>query len=147
MAEILIVEDAEENIIFLSEILESEGHEFRIARNGREALEALREKRPDLVLLDIMMPRKSGVNVLADMRKDAAMADIKVIMVTGATEVTGVSIQTGEPTAEKAEYQDDMAQRFGEAIHEKLGQLTPDAIVEKPIDPPALIAKINELIG
>ena len=147
MAEILIVDDAEENIVFISEIVEEQGHPYRIARNGKEAMEALREKRPDLVLLDIMMPRKSGVAVLAEMKKDESLATVPVIVVTGTTEVTGVSVVTGEQTAEKEDYSDDMAQRMGSAIHEKLGSLKPDGLVEKPIDPPTLVAEIDRLLS
>ena len=147
MAEILIVDDAEENIVFLSEIVEEQGHPFRVARNGKEALLAMRDMRPDLVLLDIMMPRKSGVSVLAEMKKDESLAKVPVIVVTGTTEVTGVSVVTGEQTAAKEDYSDDLAQRMGSEIHEKLGSLKPDGLVEKPIDPPTLVAEMDRLLA
>ena len=48
--EVLIVDDSEESVVFLSEILEELGYPFRVARNGKEAMTALRDKQPDLVL-------------------------------------------------------------------------------------------------
>ncbi len=144
--EILIVEDTEENIIFLSEILEEHGYPFRIARNGKEALAALRTSLPDLVLLDIMMPRKSGINVFQEMKKEDGLKNVPVIFVTGASDATGVDLVTGEEST-KEDYGDDMTRRFGEALHAKFQGLTPEGLVEKPIDPPVLIAKIREVLS
>jgi CheY-like chemotaxis protein len=144
--EVLIVDDAEENVEFMSEILEEQGHAYRVARNGKEAMAALREKRPDLVLLDIMMPRKSGVKVFQEMKKDPALENVPIIIVTGLGDVTGVDIETGEES-EKESYADDIVRRFGAALREQLSGLTPDALVEKPIDPPLLISKIKELLS
>jgi twitching motility two-component system response regulator PilH len=144
--DILIVEDGEENLIFISEILEEHGYGFREARNGREAMAALEEKLPDLVLLDIMMPRKSGLNVYRDMKKDEAMSKVPVIFVTGASQVTGVSLTTGEEK-DKTEDADEMMRRFGESLHEKFAGIEPEGLVEKPIDPAELVAKIREIVG
>ena len=144
--EILIVEDQEENVVFLSEILDEHGYRHREARNGREAMEALRDGRPDLVLLDIMMPRKSGINVFQEMRKDPDLANVPVIFVTGASQVTGVDLRTGEEAPKEGEG-DELSRRFGETLHEKFAGLNPDGLVEKPIDPPVLVAKIREVLA
>lgn len=58
------------------------GFEVTIAVNGTEALEKMRADRPDLVLLDLMMPIKNGFEVLEDMRKDDALKDIPVIILS-----------------------------------------------------------------
>jgi CheY-like chemotaxis protein len=144
--EILIVDDSEENVAFMSEILDEQGLSYRVARNGKEAMQALREKLPDLVLLDIMMPRKSGLKVFQEMKRDAALEKVPVIIVTGLSGATGVDIETGQED-EKESYSDDVARRFGAALRQQLAGLTPDALVEKPIDPPQLVAKINELLS
>jgi CheY-like chemotaxis protein len=68
--EVLIVDDSDENVAYMSEILEDLGLSYRVARNGKEGMAALQEKRPDLLLLDIMMPRKSGVKVFQEMKRD-----------------------------------------------------------------------------
>ena len=144
--EVLIVDDSEENVAFMQEILEELGLPNRVARNGREGMQALQEKRPDLVLLDIMMPRKSGVKVFQEMKRDPELEKITIIIVTGLGEATGVDIETGREE-DKESYQDDIVRRFGAALRKQLAGLTPDGLVEKPIDPPQLIAKIKELLS
>jgi CheY-like chemotaxis protein len=144
--EILVVDDEDVNIAFITEILEEHGYPSRAAMNGREALEAIREKRPDLVLLDIMMPRKSGINVFKEMKKDEDLASVPIIFVTGASTVTGVDLTTGAEQP-KEEIADEMSRRFGEALHQKFAGLEPDGLIEKPIDPDALVAMIKEVLG
>ena len=123
--EVLIVEDSDDNVIFLAQILEDHGYAFRVAKNGKEAMVAMGEKRPDLVLLDVMMPRKSGINVFNDMKKDPNLAEIPIIIITGAAAVTGVSIRNGaqEP---KEDYGDDFARNLGSVIYEKLKDIEVD---------------------
>jgi len=58
---ILIVDDNEEVVAFYTEVLEANGYEHAVARNGKEAIEAMKASPPALVLLDIMMPRKSSL--------------------------------------------------------------------------------------
>ena len=143
--QIMIVEDSEDNILFMSQILEDNGYSYSVARNGAEALEAMKQKRPDLILLDIMMPRKSGVNVFQKMKKDPELESIPIIIVSGASQVTGVDMRTGEQQ-KKENYADDFSRDFGIVLHEKIQGLTPDGFIEKPIDPPVLVAKIKEFL-
>jgi twitching motility two-component system response regulator PilH len=144
--DILIVDDTEETVVFMAQILEDHGFQFRIAKNGNEAMAAMGEKRPDLVLLDVMMPRKSGINVFNDMKRDPQLADIPIIIITGAATVTGVSIRNGtqEP---KESYGDDFVRSLGSVLYEKLKDLEVDELLEKPIDPQLLIEKINRLLA
>jgi len=143
---ILIVDDEEANVVYMSQILEDHGFGYTVANNGAEALEKVKECHPALVLLDIMMPQKSGVGVFQRMKRDPDLADIPIIVVTGATQVTGVDMRTGEERP-KESYEDDLVRSFGVRLQEKLAGLTPDGFIEKPIDPPALVAKIKELLS
>jgi CheY-like chemotaxis protein len=142
--QLLIVDDAEDNVIFISQILEDHGYAFRVARDGKEALAAMRDQAPDAVLLDIMMPRKSGIAVFKEMKRDPALQSIPVIVVTGTSLVTGVDIATGDEAPKQAAG-DDFSRRVGVILRESLMGLTPDGFVEKPIDPRALIEKINDI--
>lgn len=144
--EILIVDDGEENVLFLSQILEDNGYPFRVARDGSDAIKKMAEKRPDLVLLDIMMPRKSGFTVYQEMKRDENLKSIPIIIVTGTSDVTGVDIKTGKE-APKETYADDLSRGVGSVLRERLQDLTPDALVEKPIDPSLLSQKIKELLA
>lgn len=79
---ILIVEDDE----FISDVYQRklllEGFEVALAKDGEEALRTIRERRPDLVLLDIMIPLKDGFQVLSDLRADAGLSDICVVVMS-----------------------------------------------------------------
>lgn len=79
---ILIVEDDE----FISDVymrkLAMEGFEVSLARDGEEALRAIRDRKPDVLLLDIMIPLKDGFQVLSELRADAGLSDIRVVVMS-----------------------------------------------------------------
>jgi CheY-like chemotaxis protein len=143
---LLIVEDTEETAIFLSRILEDHGYQYQVARNGVEAISALRKNRPELVLLDIMMPRRSGIQVLREMKSDPNLEGIPVIVVTGVSEITGVDLCTGQEEPNQDEG-DVVAHQLGSALGDRIRDLTPDALIEKPIDPSRLIGQIQRLLS
>ena len=144
--EILIVDDSEASVVFLSQIIEDNGHRFRVANNGEEASMAIKESRPDLVLLDLMMPRKSGITVFQEMKDDPNLKKIPIIIITGAAEATGVNLKTGEEIPRKTD-ENDTERNFGIVLHEMLKGLTPDGFIEKPVDPALLSEKIKELLS
>jgi len=79
---ILIVDD-EPNIVTLLEFLmRGSDYEVRVARNGEEALRRAESFRPDLVLLDVMMPQRSGFEVCQKIRENPALRDVKIVMLT-----------------------------------------------------------------
>jgi len=144
--QILIVEDSEESVIFLSQILEDHGYSYRVATNGSQALEILENFRPDAVLLDILMPRKCGITVFKEMKKRPELEGVPVIVTSGASDVTGVDLVTGE-TEPKESHGDEVARDIGKFLHSKFKDIHPDAFVEKPIDPDLLVAKLGELLS
>src|SRR5256714_10402179 len=79
---LLIVDDEELNREGLSRRLQRHGYAVTLAKNGREALELLGERRFDLVLLDIMMPGMNGLEVLRFLRRIDSLIDLPIIMVT-----------------------------------------------------------------
>jgi signal transduction histidine kinase/DNA-binding response OmpR family regulator len=81
---ILIADDYPDNVRLLATRLQSEGYEFFSAQDGEETLEKLRAEAPDLLLLDVNMPKKDGFQVLAEMRSDPAIAHIPVIVISAA---------------------------------------------------------------
>jgi DNA-binding response OmpR family regulator len=83
MASILIVDDEPENLELLEGILAPTGHLIRKAEGGREALQAVEEELPELILLDLMMPRVSGFEVCEMLRSHQRTARIPIIIVTG----------------------------------------------------------------
>lgn len=87
---ILVVDDTPENIDVLSEIL-SDDYRVKVANNGEKALKIVySDDPPDLILLDIMMPKMSGFQVCKKLRANAATANIPVLMVTALNEVADI---------------------------------------------------------
>jgi len=83
---VLVVDDDEDNIRIISTMLLARGYEVRLARTGRGAVESIRQQRPDLVLLDVMMPGMDGMQVLDAIRADPHLASLPVVLVTAKTE-------------------------------------------------------------
>ena len=79
---ILVVDDNEDNVRIAREMLLARGFEVRTAYDGPSALASIDQQRPDLVLLDVMMPRMSGMEVLDKIRNAPATATVPVILVT-----------------------------------------------------------------
>ena len=79
---VLVVDDEAFNVDYLLQELEEYGVKTLSAANGVEALAQVEEHSPDLVLLDIMMPKMDGFEVLAKMKGDGAMRDIPVIIIS-----------------------------------------------------------------
>ena len=79
---VLIADDEANIVISLEFLMKREGHRVTIARDGDAALEAIRRERPDLVLLDVMMPGKSGFEVCQAVRADESLATVKILMLS-----------------------------------------------------------------
>ena len=87
---ILAVDDNRMNRLKLARSLEGEGYSVAQADGGRAALDMLRSKAFDLVLLDILMPEVDGFQVLREMMDDAALRDIPVIVISGLEDMESV---------------------------------------------------------
>ncbi len=87
---ILLVDDNEQNLELLQAYLETLPCRVEVARDGIEALERVHAVNPDIVVLDVMMPRMSGFQVCEKIRADDALRDIPVVMVTALNEVGDV---------------------------------------------------------
>ena len=79
---ILVVDDSADNLFLMQFILESEGYKVGTANSGQEALQKIKGYRPNLVLLDIMMPRMNGYEVVDRLRQDKSLPFIPVYFVT-----------------------------------------------------------------
>jgi DNA-binding response OmpR family regulator len=79
---ILIADDEPNILISLEYLMKREGYDVQVARDGQEAMDAVRRDRPRLVLLDVMMPKKSGFEVCQEIRSDDSVKDTLVLMLT-----------------------------------------------------------------
>lgn len=82
MKKILVVDDNLENVFLLQNRLEKEGFDVITAYDGRVGLEKIRSEKPDLVLLDIMMPEISGLEVCKEVANDNSISDIPIILLS-----------------------------------------------------------------
>lgn len=88
---VLIVDDNPENLTVIGELLQP-GHGVRVANSGPRALALARaEPRPDLVLLDVMMPGKTGFEVCQEVRADDALRGVRILMLTAKGRDTDVA--------------------------------------------------------
>jgi len=96
-SKILIADDNFQNCELLDAFLAEENYEIAMAHDGRETLKKVEEFQPDLILLDIMMPKLSGYEVCKQLRSEAATRDIPVLMVTALAEMGDIerAVQAG----------------------------------------------------
>lgn len=118
---ILLVEDEEIIVNLLQRKLTKAGYEASVARDGEEGLRAIREVRPDLILLDIVMPKKGGFEVMEEMQEDPELRKIPVIIISN----------SGQPV------ELDRAQKLG----------VRDWLIKTQFDPQEVIDKIVKQIG
>jgi len=79
---VLLVEDEDNIALALGHLIGRAGYALRRVASGSDALPALAEARPDLVVLDVMLPGRSGYEICQMIRRDASLAGIKVLMIT-----------------------------------------------------------------
>ncbi|MBX3204426.1 MAG: response regulator [Labilithrix sp.] len=96
MADLLIVDDDAETADLLSELLRFDGHATRVASNGMEGLTLLRDRRPDLVVLDVEMPSLSGPEMALEMfLRDRGLESIPIILCSGVLDLDSVAAEVG----------------------------------------------------
>ncbi|GAB3188155.1 response regulator transcription factor [Hydrogenophaga aquatica] len=119
-ATILIADDEPNILISLEFLMKREGYDVQVARDGQEALDAIVAYRPALVLLDVMMPRKSGFDVCQEVRAREDIRGTRILMLTA----------KGRDT--------DVAKGLA---------LGADAYMTKPFSTKELVEKVREMLG
>ena len=117
---ILLVDDSKTELHALSEMLTKRGYQVRTAENGEDAWRRLQEEKPDLILMDVVMPHMTGVEACRAIRSAEATRHIPIILVT--TKGDGDSVETG----------------FASGCTD---------YVTKPINGPELLSKLRDQIG
>jgi twitching motility two-component system response regulator PilH len=85
---ILLVDDSKTELHVLSELLTKKGFQVRTAENGEEAMRRLQEERPDLILMDVVMPGQNGFQLTRAITRDPAFANVPVIICTSKNQET-----------------------------------------------------------
>jgi len=121
---VLVVDDEEDIRNFLQAALIEAGFDVMTAVDGFDALEKLAERKPDLISLDLVMPRKSGVKLYRDLSKNPELSKIPIIIVTGHAK-------------------DDL----GRADLRELTMSGPGIYLEKPVKPLSYVAAVKKILG
>ena len=85
---ILLVDDSKTELHVLSELLTKSGYAVRTAENGEEAMRRLQEEKPDLILMDVVMPGQNGFQLTRAITRDPQFANVPVIMCTSKNQET-----------------------------------------------------------
>ncbi len=126
---ILIVDDEPDVVRYLEMLLRDQGYETLSASDGREAMDVVRREKPNLVTLDISMPKVSGTKFYKEIRSDPELASIPVIIITA---IVGFD---GDPYA------------YDKFISHRRKVPPPEGFFPKPIDASAFLATVRELLG
>ena len=121
---VLVVDDEADIRSFLKAALLEAGFNVVTAEDGENALEAVKQKAPDLISLDLVMPRKSGVKLYRDLQKNKEWSNIPIIIVTG-------------------HGRDDL----GKADLKELTISGPGVYLEKPVRPDNYVAAVKQILG
>ena len=117
---VLVADDEEDILLLVTTIVERSGHRVVSARDGAEALTAVREQKPDLVVLDISMPEVDGLEVLRRIRADVETSELPVLLLSARAQ------------------EDDVRNGFATGA---------SAYVKKPFSPLELAERVDTLLG
>lgn len=145
--QVLIVDDDKNAVKYLSVVLSEHGYEPISACDGSEGLKRIEQAKPDLIVLDVMMPKKSGYTLFKQLKRDDRYKDIPVLMVTGVAAVLEEQESHKEDTFEKPF--DSLREALKKTIQEMRedGLVKPEMFVDKPVDPDSFIAKVRQVLG
>jgi CheY-like chemotaxis protein len=125
---VLVVDDEPDLRLFLKTVLEDAGFDVALAGNGKEALDRMTENKPDVISLDLVMPKMSGLKFFKYIQKNPDRKDIPVVVVTA---------HAGD--------------EFGKADLDKIRAVRAEGptlkVVEKPINPPSYVNVVRVLVG
>jgi two-component system phosphate regulon response regulator PhoB len=129
MKKVLVVDDDVDIRKVVSKLVEKSGYITIEAKNGVEGMGKVREDKPDLIILDILMPKESGIRMYRELKSEEALKDIPVIVLSAIPEKSFFRSQ---------KVLDEFA---GQSVPE------PEAYIEKPEEPEELIALMKKILG
>jgi DNA-binding response OmpR family regulator len=144
---IAIIDDDKNNVKFLSVLLSENGYEPIVAYDGREGLQMIKENDIDLIVLDVMMPKKTGFVLFKELKMSDEYKDIPTLMLTAVAASLMELDEKKDDTFERP--YDSLRESLRKAIGEmrESADIRPEMFVDKPIDPDSFIARVKELIG
>lgn len=124
---VLIIDDDVDVRTFASSVVENSGYKPDIAKDGEEGITKVRKEKPALIILDVLMPKESGIKMYRELKTDPQLRDIPVIVLSGIAKRTFLRSQRA------------LAEFGGDPVPE------PEAYFEKPVEPSELEAMVKRL--
>jgi two-component system response regulator RpaA len=126
-SKLLVIDDDLDLVTSVTAVMEGAGWEVHSAPNGVAGMERAREQIPDLIILDVLMPRQDGLTTYEQLRRDPALRSVPIIVLTSVSEKLGIGL-SGQ----------DMRTYYGHG---------PEAFLQKPFEPQNLLATVTRLTG
>ena len=126
---VLVVDDDPDVRMFSVTVLEEHGYKPLEAANGEEGLKMIKENKPDLIILDILMPRQSGIRLYRELKTDKSLRNIQVIILSGIAKKTFLRSQKA------------LTEFGGKEVPE------PKIYLEKPVEPEVLAEAIEKALS
>jgi CheY-like chemotaxis protein len=112
---VLVVDDEKDIVEFLTELLEDNGYRVSSANDGIEAMEAISEEKPDLILLDLQMPEETGTGFYRKLQHKKQLKDIPVIVISGLAG-SYVAVSKSVPVIEKPPKEENVLEEVRKAL-------------------------------
>ena len=126
---VLVVDDDPDVRLFSVTVLEEHGYTPLEAANGEEGLKMIKEQKPDLIILDVLMPRQSGIRLYRELKTDKSLKNLKIIILSGIAKKTFLRSQKA------------LTEFGGKEVPE------PEIYLEKPVEPEELAETIKKFLG
>ena len=125
---VLVVDDDPDVRLFSVTVLEENGYTPLEAANGEEGLKMIKQEKPELVILDVLMPRQSGIRLYRELKTDKSLKNIPIIILSGIAKKTFLRSQKA------------LTEFGGKEVPE------PKIYLEKPVEPEVLAAEIKKIL-
>ncbi len=125
---VLVVDDDPDVRLFSVTVLEENGYTPLEASNGEEGLKVIKKEKPELIILDVLMPRQSGIRLYRELKTDRSFKDIPIIILSGIAKKTFLRSQKA------------LTEFGGKEVPE------PKVYLEKPVEPEVLAAEIKKIL-
>ena len=126
---VLVVDDDPDVRLFSVTVLEENGYSPLEAANGEEGLKVIKKEKPELIILDVLMPRQSGIRLYRELKTDKSFKDIPIIILSGIAKKTFLRSQKA------------LTEFGGKEVPE------PKVYLEKPVEPEVLAGEINKILA
>jgi two-component system alkaline phosphatase synthesis response regulator PhoP len=144
---VMVIDDEKNTVKFLSVLLSENGYDPIVAYDGQEGMQKIQENDIDLIVLDVMMPKKTGFVLFKQLKKSDQYKDIPILMLT-AVAASLIELDAQKEDTFERPY-DSLRESLRHAIQEmrQSGDVRPEMFVDKPVNPDTFIEKVKEIIG